>query len=345
MRILVGAAARGRPEQYRKEIAAVLPAALRDAEFAFDLGDAPDRWGPELARAEAVILTSRGFSGAALEAAAKLMFVQKLGIDAGRVDLAACRRRGIAVSVLPDAGHVAVAEHTVAMALAGARELVSTHAAVLRKDNPKGLVPVRTTQEKRHVNWLGRPEGDFRLCTDLTLGIIGFGEIAREVARRARPLFARIAYSKRRRLDPAEEREQDVDFLPLDALLASADVLSLHATLPDGEPPILGAAQFAAMRPGAYFINTARGNQVDQAALVAALRSGRLRGAALDVFETEPAFDDALLQAPGVLLTPHTANLMPTGRRFREALENIAAVLAGRAPAGMIPFTSAGEPS
>lgn len=345
MRILVGAAARGRPEQYRKEIAAVLPEELRDADFAFDLGDAPDRWGPELARAEAVILTSRGLAPEAIDAAGALRFVQKLGIDADRVGREACRRRGIPVSVLPDAGHVAVAEHTIAMALAGARHLVSTHAAVLRKENPAGLALVRTTQERRHVNWLRRPEGEFALCADLTLGLIGFGEIAREVAKRATGLFFRVVYTKRKRLDPRIERQYGVAYLVRDEFLAQSDIVSLHATLPDGEPPIVGVPEIAAMRRGAYFINTARGNQVDQAALVDALMRGHLRGAALDVFEQEPALDDALLAAPGVILSPHTANLMPTGRRFRDALANVAAVRAGRAPASMIPVTSAGEVS
>ena len=192
MRVLVGAAARGRPEQYKKEIAAVLPPELRDASFSFDLGDEADDWGAELGSAEAVILTSRGLAPKAIEMAAELRFVQKLGVDVDRVGLDTCRRRGIKVSVLSDAGHVAVAEHCVAMALAGTRNLISTHNAVVRKENPQGLEPIRTTQQKRHVNWLKRPEGDFLLAADLTLGLIGFGEIAREVARRASGLFARL---------------------------------------------------------------------------------------------------------------------------------------------------------
>jgi len=334
--VLVGAAARGRPEQYRKEIAAVLPDALRDTVFRFDLGDEADIWGAELAQAEAVILTSRGLAAEAIEAAARLRFVQKLGIDADRVDLDACRRRGIKVSVLPDAGHVAVAEHTLAMVLAGTRNLLPTHGAVLRRENPRGLAPVRTTQAKRHVNWLGLPEADFRLAADLTLGLIGFGEIAREVARRAAALFARILYTKRRRLGTETERQYGVSFMSMDDLLAQSDVVSLHATQPDGAPPIVGRRELAAMRTGAWLINTSRGNQIDQVALVAALRDGSLRGAALDVFETEPEFDEMLLGSSRVILTPHTANLMPTGRRFRDALANVTAVRAGRGVAGLV---------
>jgi phosphoglycerate dehydrogenase-like enzyme len=335
MRVLVGAAARGRPEQYRKEIAAVLPAGLSDASFSFDLGDEADKWSAELRTAEAVILTSRGLAPGAIESAPHLRFVQKLGLDVDRVGLEACRQRGIKVSVLPDAGHAAVADHCIAMALAGTRNLIATHNALVRKANPRDLEPIRTTQNKRYVNWLDWPEGAFRLASDLTLGLIGFGEIAREVARRASGLFGRIVYTKRTRLGAAIEQQYGVTFLALDELLASSDIVSLHATQADHEKPIIGARELSAMKRGAFFINTARGNQVDQQALVATLKADHLHGAALDVFEFEPVFEDALLGLPNVVLTPHTANLMPTGRRFREALANVLAVRRGDTVTGL----------
>lgn len=336
MRILIGAAARGRPEQYRKEIAAALPAELAEATFAFDLDDRPDRWGNDLRRADALVLSSRGIGEESLRQATNLRFVQKLGLDASRFPADACIRRGIRVSVLPDSGHVAVAEHTIALALAGTRNLVRSHNAVLRRENPAQLAPLQTTQDKRHVNWLGLPESAFPLASDLAFGIVGFGEIAREVTRRASTLFARVLYTKRHRLPEATERELDVEYRsPMD-LYHEADIVSLHATLPDGEPPIVGAREFSAMKQGAYFINTARGNQIDQSALVEALRAGHLRGAALDVFEIEPVLDDALLALPNVVLTPHTGILMPTGRRFRGALSNIAAFASGRPIAGLV---------
>ena len=119
MRVLVGAAARGRPEQYRKEIAAVLPPALGDASIDFDLGDDAEHWSAALRTADAIVLTSRGLAPTAIATATNLRFVQKLGLDIDRVGLDACRQRGIKVSVLSDAGHAAVAEHCIAMALAG----------------------------------------------------------------------------------------------------------------------------------------------------------------------------------------------------------------------------------
>lgn len=337
MRILVGAAARGRPAQYTKEIAAVLPRSLRDAAIAFDLADGDDEWGVELADAQALILTSRGIGRRAIESAGRLRFVQKLGIDADRVAMAACRERGIVVSVLPDAGHVAVAEHAMALVLAAARKLVPTHNAMVRGENPAGLEPVRTSQTVRNVNWLGRPESEYGLLADQTLALVGFGEIAREVANRARPFFARIVYTKRNRLAPEIGRAFGIEYLPMPVLLAQADIVSLHATQPDDVKPMIGAPELDLMKPGAWLVNTARGNQVDQTALIRALRTGSLGGAALDVFEFEPALDPALLELPNVVLSPHTANVMPTGRRFRDALANVAQVLlTGGAPSGVV---------
>ena len=336
MRLLIGGAARGRPEQYKKEIAAVLPAELRDASISFDLSDNADEWGEEIAHCEAIILTSRGLGPTAIQRASKLRFVQKLGIDVARVDVEACRARGVKVSVLPDAGHVAVAEHTVAMILACTRNLISTHAAVVRGENPAELVPIKTTQNKRHVNWLQLPEQDFPLLTDLTLGFVGFGEIARETAQRARGLVSRIVYTKRNRLDASVEREYGVSFKSLDDLLGQADIVSILATQPDDAPPIIGARELGLLRPHAFLINTARGNQVDQAALIRALEANRLRGAALDVFEYEPVLDSKLLELSNVILTPHTANLMPTGRRFRDALANVAALSTNRPLTGLV---------
>jgi phosphoglycerate dehydrogenase-like enzyme len=335
VRVLVGAAARGRPQQYSKEIAAVLPASLAKARFSFDLHDGDDDWDPSIAEAEALVLTSRGLGEAAVASASRLRFVQKLGQPVDGAVLRACRDRGIVVSVLPDAGHVAVAEHTLALVLAAARNLVATHEATRRGENPAGLVPVRTTQTARHVNWLAYPEDDFRLLADQTLGLVGFGAIAREFAPRAAPLFERVVYTKRQRLAMDEEARWGITYAPMADLLAQADVVCLLATQADGHPPILGATQFAQMKRGAWLVNTARGNQVDQAALVRAL-GGHLGGVALDVFETEPVLERDLLDLPNVLLSPHTANLMPTGRRFAPALANIERVWAGRPPLGVV---------
>jgi phosphoglycerate dehydrogenase-like enzyme len=334
--ILVGAASRGRPEQYRKEIDAVLPAALRQATFSFDLHDDDDEWDAAIESCDALILTSRGLGTRAIARASRLRLVQKLGIAMDRVDVAACAARGIALSVLPDAGHVAVAEHTIMMMLAMARKLVPTRAALMRRENPQGLRPMHTTQDRRYPNWLKWPEHDFPLLCDLTLGLIGFGEIAQEVAIRARALGMNVIYTKRRRLDPAVEARFGVAYREMETLLASSHIVSLHATLPDGAAPIIGAHEIGRMRRDAMLINTARGNQLDESALRDALDRGAIGGAALDVFQVEPALDVGLIETPGLLATPHTGGVMPTGRRFRDALANIDAALHGSPVSGLV---------
>ena len=123
-------------------------------------------------------------------------------------------------------------------------------------------------------------------------------------------------------------------FVDTATLLAESDVVSVHTPLTPQTRHLIDAAALAAMRPGAYLVNTARGGVVDERALIQALRRGHLRGAALDVFEGEPAVNPDLLDAPGLVLTPHTAS---AGEATRDAmgilaLDNVAAVLAGRPP-------------
>ena len=336
MRVLIGAAGRGRPQRYQGEIDAVLPAALKDVEFVYDLHDEDDVWDDGIESCDALILTSRGLAAGAVERARRLRFVQKLGSVDDRVDIASCVKRGITVSVLPDTGHVTVAEHTILMILATARNLLQTHRAVVQAENPRGLTPLRTTQNERYSNWLGLPGGEFPLLSDSTLGLIGFGQIAREVAQRARALGMRVIYTKRAPLDAGTERRLGVSFAPLESLLADAHFVSVHATQPDGVPPLIGAREIGRMRKDAVLINTARGNQIDETALVAALKARCIRAAALDVYEFEPALDTELRRLPNVVLTPHTGGLAMPGRRWRDALANVAAVREGRRPTGVI---------
>jgi len=337
VRILIASPARGRVELHRKEIAAASTLGPVDAEYHYDLADSPDRFSDSLDSTQVVILNSRGISAEAIARAPKLRFVQKLGVDVSHLAVEAFRDRGIAVSVLPDMGHVAVAEHTLAMAFAGTRNLVASHIRILRRENPKNLEVVQTTQDVRQVNWLDLDSHRFPLVRDLTLGLVGFGEIAREVARLARPLFRSVIYTKRRRLSEADEQQYGVSFRAADHFYQEADVISLHATLKDGEPPIVDADAIARFKSNAFFINTSRGNQVDQRALVQALKSNRIRGAALDVFAHEPVFDEELLSCPNVALTPHTAIMLPLGRRFSDALANTRTFLEGGTPQGLIP--------
>jgi phosphoglycerate dehydrogenase-like enzyme len=165
-----------------------------------------------------------------------------------------------------------------------------------------------------------------------TVGLVGFGGIGRAVARRLEGFGTRVLVTDPA-LDPAE-RPAGLEVVDLRTLLARADVVSLHLPLLDSTRGIIGVAELAAMPPRALLVNTSRGGLIDEAALVAALASGRLRGAALDVFADEPAVPVGLRSLPNVVLTPHVGGLSERsiGRMTRDATDCVMKVLAG-APA------------
>jgi D-3-phosphoglycerate dehydrogenase len=171
-----------------------------------------------------------------------------------------------------------------------------------------------------------------RRVSGAVLGIVGLGRIGREVARRGRALEMRVLGC-----DPVVSVDEidGVEILSLATLLAEADVVTLHAPLMPGQPPLLGDAELAAMRRGAYLVNCARAGLIDPDALGAALRSGRLAGCALDVLGREPpAADDPELGWPRTLINPHAAWYSPAAATepYRRAGEAVAAVLGGREP-------------
>jgi len=172
-----------------------------------------------------------------------------------------------------------------------------------------------------------------RRVSGAVLGIVGLGRIGREVARRALGLEMRVLG-----FDPVVSPGQvdGIEVAPLETVLAGADVVTLHALLVTGRPPLIGAAELAAMRPHAYLINCGRAGLVDAEALGAALRSGRLGGCALDVLPVEPPGADAAeLGWPRTLINPHAAwySAAAATEPYRRAGEAVAAVLGGREPA------------
>jgi glyoxylate reductase len=180
-------------------------------------------------------------------------------------------------------------------------------------------------------NWLG--QRDLGWLYRKRLGIIGLGKIGRAVAARANAFGMRVIYTSRHRLSEDEESRFGVTYAPLGDLLARADFVSLHARLTPESEHMIGAAAFAAMQSTAYFINTARGGLVDEAALIDALRSRQIAGAGLDVFEYEPfRRDSPLLSLDNVVLTPHIAGTYdPDARKAQltEVFEYVATVLDG----------------
>jgi phosphoglycerate dehydrogenase-like enzyme len=257
-------------------------------------------------------------------AAGRLRLIQLVSAGYDRVEIEWARERRIPIALNGGANAVAVAEHAVMLMLAVFRRLTQLDAAV------------------RRAEWRAATRGDVRFheLGGKRVGLLGMGRIGREVARRLAGFGVDLRYHDLRRLEAAEEARLGVAFLPLDELLATADVLSLHLPLLPETRGIVGAAALAAMRPGAVLINTARGELVDEAALAAALRSGRLLGAGLDVLAQEPPpADHPLLALGNVVLTPHTAG--PTWeswpRRFANAFANVERVARGEPPRWVIP--------
>jgi D-3-phosphoglycerate dehydrogenase / 2-oxoglutarate reductase len=221
-----------------------------------------------------------------IDAARRLKVIGRAGVGVDNVDVDAATRRGIVVANAPESNVVSAAEHTIGLLVALARNIPQAHAA---------LVDGRWERSK----W-----GGVELA-DKVLGVLGFGRIGRQVARRALGLQMKVvAY------DPfvsAERfRELGVESLAFDEVLARADFLTLHLPLTDETRGSVDAAAIAKMRDGVRIVNAARGDLVDDEALVAGLESGKVAGAALDVFVPEP-YDGPLLRAPNVVVTPHLA--------------------------------------
>jgi glyoxylate reductase len=284
----------------------------------------PDRWEDALADAAALIplLTVR-VDAALLERAPRLRVVACPTVGYDHVDVAACRARGVVVTHTPDVLTEATADLTWALILATVRRL------------PQAERSLRAGEFRGWGFWdyLG---GDLH---GRTLGIFGMGRIGRAVARRAAGFGMRVRYASRTRLPEEEERTLRAEWTPWDDLLATADVLTLHAPLTPATRHVVDAGALRRMKPGSWLINTARGPLVDEAALAEALREGRLAGAGLDVYEHEPEVHPALLELPGVVLLPHVGSATH-GTRTRMALlaaRNAYAVLTGGAPLTPVP--------
>lgn len=212
--------------------------------------------------------------------APELRIVARYGTGVDMVDLDAARARNIVVTNTPGANAEAVAEHTLALLLAGVRHLLEGDRAVRA-----GVAPRMVGRE----------------LASLTVGVVGVGHVGRAVARRLLALGATVVGSDPA-VDPDELRELGMQWRPLDELVATSDVVSLHC--PSRGSPVLGRDQLARMRPGAIVVNTARPDVVDETALAEMLHAGRIGAAALDVLSDAGS---PLLNAPRTIVTPHTA--------------------------------------
>jgi phosphoglycerate dehydrogenase-like enzyme len=243
-----------------------------------------------------------------------LQLVVKLSHWPVDVDMQACERRGVTVKMLRQLGCIAVAEHAMSLILACARKLIPGHKGVKNGAyRDSGQVPARTNERSFAFKWL--PIDVFEIYGKI-LGIIGFGEIGKELAVRAKGFGMDVIYYDVH--NPwAHEFEKMLGTKTctnLQELLEKSDFISLHVPHTEKTDKLLGKKEFRAMKPTAYVINAARGGEIDEEALIWALQTGEIAGAGLDVFAEEPVpYDHPLLMQDNVVLSPHIGGGAGTG--------------------------------
>jgi glyoxylate reductase len=271
------------------------------------------------------VLTNR-FDRATIEACPRLKVIANVAVGYDNIDVEAAAGRGIVVTNTPDVLTDAVADLTIGLVLALTRRLVEGDRLV------------------RRGGWRGWAL-DFMLGTEIRgkqIGIVGPGRIGRAVAARASAFGMRVAFAGRRRDGPvAYGGGLEAPLLPLEALLNTSDIVSLHAPLTPATRHLIDQTALVRMKRSAFLVNTARGPLVDEAALVWALREHVIAGAALDVFEDEPAVHPALTELENVVLVPHLGSATRETRTAMAdlAVRNVVAVLTGRPP--LTPVTPA----
>jgi D-3-phosphoglycerate dehydrogenase / 2-oxoglutarate reductase len=267
-----------------------------------------------LVNADGMLVRVGTLSQNILERLPKLKIVALHGVGVDQVDVEAATALGIWVTNVPGGNSQAVVEFTLGMMIAMLRRL------------PAGDAGLRSGAGWDASRFLGNELGG------KTVGLVGYGNIGKRVAAVLQAVGANVTATRR---GTEKGNEVGVTFVPLDRLLQSADIVSLHLPLTGNTRSLIDERALALMKPGSYLVNMARGPIVDQSALVAALKSGHLAGAALDVFETEPPdFDSPLFLMPNVVLAPHMAGSTHEALASiaRRAAADISLVLSGRPP-------------
>ncbi len=279
-------------------------------------------------RADAVMVSTQRLDARFIAGLSRCRIIARVGTGVDAIDIDAAARCGIWVANVPDAYTEDVSAHAMALLLALARRLPSL---------------ARSTRAGSWDSGFVRPLHSIR---GSTLGIIGFGRIGRAMAAKARAFDMDVLFH-----DPLVSRDAGAAAgarsADLDALLPASDYVSLHIPLTDGTRGLIGAAALARMKPGACLINTSRGALVDETALIAALRSGALAGAGLDVLAAEPPSpENPLLALENVLVTPHIGWYSEESTRFVrvKSSEEVARVLGGSAPLNPVNRLQGKEP-
>ncbi|MCI0545939.1 MAG: 2-hydroxyacid dehydrogenase [Candidatus Rokubacteria bacterium] len=310
----------------------VLPAPILDlaremvpAGFTLDIVDqGTPEFTAAMRDADYFVGFARGISREFYRDAPRLKLIQLISAGYDRVDLAAAKEAKVPIANNGGANSVAVAEHTLLLILAVLKRLSWQHNNVFA-----GKWRVGDFSEVRLYELAGK-----------VLGIVGLGTIGKKVARRAKAFDMSVLYYDIVRLTEAEEDALGVRFALLPELLRLSDVVSLHVPLSETTRKMMGAREFAMMKPTAVLVNTCRGPVVDEEALHQALADRRIAGAGLDVMvEEPPASNHSFFGLDNVTITPHTAG--PTWenwpKAFRNAFDNVERVAAGRHPMWVIP--------
>ncbi len=244
-----------------------------------------------------------------IEAGQKLEIISNYGVGYNNIDVAAATAKGIAVCNTPEAVCEPTAELCLSLMLSLSRRVAECNHRLRTEDDFKWGVMRNLGQTLR-----GK-----------TLGIIGMGKIGKSVAQKAQAFGMKVVYNNRTQLSANEEKDLNIKFCDFDALLKTADVISLHCPLNESSHHLIGEKEFSEMKHSAYLINTARGPVVDEQALARALINKQIAGAALDVFENEPQITPQLLELDHVVLVPHigTACIETRIEMAEEAAQNM----------------------
>lgn len=300
------------------------------------LGEMPDGWSitalthddgkekiaGELRDARYLVSLGGRITEELLEGAEELKLIQAWGMGTDNLPVKWCIARGITVANAGGANSIAVAEHTLLLILSCLRRLIPFSQSILAGE------------------FMGTNEmpGSFELF-DKTVGVIGFGNIGRRVAKLCHGFGANIVFFERYFVPYAVGADLKAKAVDLDELLATSDIVTLHVPSFKANKQLIGPAQFDLMKPSSFIINTSRGDIIDEAALISALRDGKIAGAGLDVFDPEPP-DSAnpLLKMKNVVATPHIGGLSDENKKLRcETIwRNVLLVSEGKAPLNIV---------
>ncbi len=278
---------------------------------------------PEAADADFYLVGLEYIGKELIVPAKKLKLIQRLGAGFDNVDLAAAKAHGVTVANIPGANSVAVAEHAIMVMIAMLKRFTQAHNSMVAGEWKMSELLLM---------------GCFELWQK-TVGIVGLGRIGKALAQRLTGFEVTTLYHDILSFPPELEKQLKVTKVPFEQLLAESDIVSLHVPLTEQTRNMMSTKQFEMMKSTAFFINSARGEVVDEAALVEALNRGIIAGAAIDAFKQEPPDPNSpLLKADNIILTPHNAGVTrEVSMRFlTESFKNFERVAAGQAPLNII---------